>query len=70
MPRTGFTVRLRFNVTPEMDARVRGCAERVGLDLPNFLRLVLAENLPRYERQAERLRQGGPPSPPRGGRRG
>ena len=39
-------------------SRVERTAERLGLDTANFLRLVLRECLPVYERRADRLEKG------------
>lgn len=40
-------------------ARIEKIAETLGLDLSNFLRMVINENLAAYERRAQRIQEGG-----------
>lgn len=56
--RKQFGVRLeRADVT-----RVADTAKGLGLDETSFLRMVILENLPRYERRVAQLREGNLPA--------
>ena len=52
--------RKQYNVGfPIADAgRIDACADALGLDEANFLRMVVRENLPKYEERARAIRQG------------
>jgi hypothetical protein len=52
-----YSVRL----SAEVSARVEQTATTLGLDEANFLRSLVVQNLPAYEKKAERVRSGLPP---------
>lgn len=47
-----------FKLDAAMSARVDAVAEALGLDGANLLRMVLRENIAKYERRADAIRQG------------
>ncbi len=49
---------LAFRVPGSMAGRVEKVAARLGLDLSNFLRMLLVENLAIYERRADKIEEG------------
>src|SRR5690242_3883641 len=49
---------LAFRVPADLAQRVEDLAERVGLHLSNFLRLVVKECIPPYEGRAEGIERG------------
>lgn len=49
-----------FRVPDDLYARLESTASGFRLDVSNFLRMMLAEKLPEYERRAERIRKGEP----------
>lgn len=54
------TRQLAFRVPESAARRVEKVSARLGLDVSNFLRMMLVENLVTYERRAERVEGGGP----------
>lgn len=53
---------VNFRAPPKLYARLEDVAEAFGLDVSNLVRMVLNQNLPKYEQQAERIRSGLPPT--------
>jgi len=49
-----FNVRVNVSVVP----RIEATAEAFGLDETSFIRMVLLENLSRYEQRAAQIREG------------
>lgn len=49
---------VNFRVPGELYARLEALADGFGQDVSNFLRLVLNEQVPAYERRLERIRRG------------
>jgi hypothetical protein len=57
--RKKFTTRqLAFRVPEELAKRVENTSKRLGLDVSNFLRAMLVEQIGVYERRAERAESG------------
>jgi hypothetical protein len=52
------TRQLAFRVPAELAKRVERTAERLGLDLSNFLRTMTVEQIGVYERRADRAESG------------
>jgi hypothetical protein len=49
---------LAYRVPAELAARVERVAERLGLDVSNFLRMMTVEQIGVYERRADRAEAG------------
>lgn len=47
-----------FRVPDALWTRLEGVADRLGLDVSNFLRMMLIEQIGVYERRAERVERG------------
>ncbi len=47
---------LAFKVSQAIARRVEGAAESLGLDVSNFLRMMLLENLAEYEGRGRKIR--------------
>jgi len=56
---TGPTRQLAFRVPNELADRVEAVAPRLGLDVSNFLRMMLIEQIGSYERRADRIEGAG-----------
>jgi hypothetical protein len=52
------TRQLAYRVPGELADRVEKVAERLGLDLSNFLRMRTLEQIGAYERRADRIEAG------------
>lgn len=52
------TRQIGFRLTEETATRLEALAARYGQDVSGFLRLMLAEQMPVYERRAEKMEQG------------
>lgn len=55
--------RKQYNVGVDLQTakRIDDTAEALGLDGVNFLRMLIRENLPRYEKRAVQVREGESP---------
>lgn len=49
---------LGLRVSEDMNARLEDTAAGLGLDVSSLIRMVLTENLPRYERRVAAVRAG------------
>ena len=58
-PATPNDKQVNFRVPGPLNARLEAVAEILGLDVSNFLRLMLVQKLPDYEREAEKYRRPG-----------
>lgn len=47
-----------LRLPPSLLADVEYCAERLGLDMAPFIRMVLTENLGRYKRRVKQIEAG------------
>jgi hypothetical protein len=48
---------VNFRASDELFARLERVSDSLGLDLSNFVRMVLMENLPSYEERAAAIRR-------------
>lgn len=55
---------VNFRAPEDLYLRIDRTARAFGLDVANFLRMLVKENLPAYEQRAEHIRQGEPPPTP------
>jgi antitoxin component of RelBE/YafQ-DinJ toxin-antitoxin module len=52
------TKQVAFRAPEDVVERLENVARRLGLDLSNFMRLMVVEQVARYERRAERAESG------------
>lgn len=55
---------INFRANPALSARLDATADAFGMDVSALVRFILNQNLPRYEAQAQRIRDGLPPDDP------
>lgn len=62
-PGAGKPDRKQYNVGVDLDTakRIDETAETLGLDGVNFLRMLIRENIGRYEKRASQIREGESP---------
>lgn len=54
------TVQIAFRLPVSTEARLESVADALGLDVSNFLRLMILESLPDYEGRAAQVIRGEP----------
>lgn len=52
---------INFRASASLAAKLDAVADAFGVDVSNLVRLILNQNLPKYEQQADRIRRGLPP---------
>jgi predicted DNA binding CopG/RHH family protein len=50
---------INFRASDQLAARIEAVAHRLGLDVSNFVRMVLNQNLPKYEEEVAKLPKSG-----------
>lgn len=50
---------INFRASNQLAARIEAVADKLGLDVSNFVRMVLNQNLPKYEADVAKLPDAG-----------